>query len=423
MSAVASARPTVLLKMHNAWTMDVSSSPNEEDGSRVDCKMGFEVPPGYLLCRTPRYFGFSRDRPGVHYDEVRCSYGPGQAFIAIAQFFYALSALYAARRHQILRFGYAAFGLTTAPFAVMSLINLVSLLFRPDFDEVYLVGSRVLDECLRRCNTDLSQVKIVADIAEPNPVELDVREYTVTLNGFKTATKAVQAHFTGDKDGEQLAMLEKQSEAGKSSDGVEKDVEWSTERPTSLQGSTSNTSAVHSYLVLTDEDDARFVPGKTCQLTICSNNPCVEAVHPARIAWRKLFGTTGSPPKMAAPTIKDKKHAARWAPDVFATLFIVVVIDTVVLAIVGGLSGFRRGRSTFAQRVWTMCWLVVSLFAAPFGLGLVWVYDFFKTKAKLLAWLVTGFGGFLLAGFCAVPIGGMVVVVQEFRAFGNCISL
>ncbi|OAL43974.1 hypothetical protein IQ07DRAFT_260839 [Pyrenochaeta sp. DS3sAY3a] len=52
-----------------------------------------------------------------------------KATIALAQSAYALTTLYRARGDQIAQFGFAAFGLTVAPYAVMSIVNLLGNLY------------------------------------------------------------------------------------------------------------------------------------------------------------------------------------------------------------------------------------------------------------------------------------------------------
>ena len=51
---------------------------------------------------------------------------------------------------QIQRYGYAAFGLTVAPYLLMSIVNLLGTMLTPDYPCLYLVSSEVMDEAARR---------------------------------------------------------------------------------------------------------------------------------------------------------------------------------------------------------------------------------------------------------------------------------
>jgi len=62
--------------------------------------------------------------------------------ITITQLMFSITTLYRARGDQISHFGYASFGLTVIPYAVMSLINLCGNLVCPQYSSVYLVRTK-----------------------------------------------------------------------------------------------------------------------------------------------------------------------------------------------------------------------------------------------------------------------------------------
>ncbi|KAF2478289.1 uncharacterized protein BDR25DRAFT_276181, partial [Lindgomyces ingoldianus] len=64
---------------------------------------------------------------------ISSTYNLVKALIALAQTGYASLTLYRSRGDQIQQFGFAAFGLTVAPYAVMSIVNLVGNLCRPEY--------------------------------------------------------------------------------------------------------------------------------------------------------------------------------------------------------------------------------------------------------------------------------------------------
>lgn len=115
------------------------------------------LPAGYFLITVPENATFSNDeapsknpfnvtpyrRPSI---SVSASYNTPQAFAAVLQAIFAALTLYHAYGHQIDRFGYAAFGLTVVPYAIMSLLNLIANLVCPTYPAMYLVSNKALRE-------------------------------------------------------------------------------------------------------------------------------------------------------------------------------------------------------------------------------------------------------------------------------------
>ncbi|KAL5441397.1 hypothetical protein PMIN05_004514 [Paraphaeosphaeria minitans] len=58
------------------------------------------------------------------------------------------------------------FGLTVAPYAVVSLVNLLGSLARPDYDAVYMVGSPIMAEECRRKGLDGYYDGVVGEVFE-----------------------------------------------------------------------------------------------------------------------------------------------------------------------------------------------------------------------------------------------------------------
>ncbi len=82
--------------------------------------------------------------------ELSTNYSLPKYIIAIFQTVYASATLYQTTGDQIRRYGFAAFGLTVAPYLVMSIINLLGTMLTPDYSCVYLVRSEIMDEASRR---------------------------------------------------------------------------------------------------------------------------------------------------------------------------------------------------------------------------------------------------------------------------------
>ncbi|KAJ7909938.1 hypothetical protein B0H13DRAFT_2192607, partial [Mycena leptocephala] len=84
--------------------------------------------------------------PGPGAVVISASKNAARAVVAILQTFYGIFTLYRARGDQIARYGYAAFGLTVAPYTMMSIINLLGSVLTPSYPTMYLVRSEVMDE-------------------------------------------------------------------------------------------------------------------------------------------------------------------------------------------------------------------------------------------------------------------------------------
>jgi len=69
---------------------------------------------------------------------------------ALIQLGFSCISIYRARQNQVEQYGYAAFGLTVVPYAVMSLVNLTAHIVSSDYPTIFLVRSEVMDEAERR---------------------------------------------------------------------------------------------------------------------------------------------------------------------------------------------------------------------------------------------------------------------------------
>jgi hypothetical protein len=82
---------------------------------------------------------------------ISCSYSLTKAFISLLQSAFAITTLVrASEGEQISLYGYSAFSLSVAPYAVMSLINLFANLVCPQYSTLYMVGNDVMDEAEAR---------------------------------------------------------------------------------------------------------------------------------------------------------------------------------------------------------------------------------------------------------------------------------
>lgn len=91
------------------------------------------------------------------------------------------------------------------------------------------------------------------------------------------------------------------------------------------------------------------------------------------------------------------------------------ILSFIPIAVIGGMTRFRPGHSTHAQRSWIMSWIV-------FGAYLGWWQGYVSSTSH-----VAGLGlfqliylGLICALYSAPALGGMIVVGQEISSYGVC---
>ncbi|KAJ6443560.1 metallophosphoesterase [Purpureocillium lavendulum] len=88
--------------------------------------------------------GFFRPEEAPH-TVLSCNYNVIKILVSVAQLGIAVTTLYRTQGDQIKVYGYAAFGLTVAPYAWMSLVNLAGNLMCPQYNTMFVVESSGLD--------------------------------------------------------------------------------------------------------------------------------------------------------------------------------------------------------------------------------------------------------------------------------------
>jgi hypothetical protein len=100
--------------------------------------------------------GSNNNKPGgIDEDDVQklslaADYSAAKLLVSLAQAVWASVTLYQARGNQVQLYGYAAFGLTVAPYAFMSVVNSVATLLTPSYQAVYLLRTPIMDEAEQR---------------------------------------------------------------------------------------------------------------------------------------------------------------------------------------------------------------------------------------------------------------------------------
>ncbi|UNI20850.1 hypothetical protein JDV02_006899 [Purpureocillium takamizusanense] len=110
------------------------------------------MPAGYKLMVLPSWTTFEDDEPGegtAKRARIQTNYSVIKVLVSLGQLIFAVVTLYEARGNQIEVYGYAAFGLTVAPYIWMSFVNLLANLLCPQYSSMLLIGSPALDEMRR----------------------------------------------------------------------------------------------------------------------------------------------------------------------------------------------------------------------------------------------------------------------------------
>ncbi|KAH7176197.1 hypothetical protein EDB81DRAFT_897304 [Dactylonectria macrodidyma] len=116
-------------------------------------------------------------KPEQNFTSISCSYDLAKILVALGQTIFAAATLYQTRGDQISIYGYAAFGLTVTPYAMMSVVNLLGNLVRPTYPAMYIVRP--------------------PDPIKPNP---DQPNYTELMSDYERGVELV-TRLTSEFDG------------------------------------------------------------------------------------------------------------------------------------------------------------------------------------------------------------------------------
>ena len=278
--------------------------------------------------------------------------------------------LYKARGTQIERYGYAAFGLTVLPYMMVSIVNLVGSLLTSEYEAIYMVHSKIMDEMTSRGGLCDGVVGTIERPEHQTYIYVDGEEETIpqgTRMQFSSRGGELQCKDVAEKAtdvGLRIAM--------RNSIEPVKDIwlwqKWS-----------------RTYWTSKKKHD-RPLDFRPTRLL------CV----PSHLSFTRL--------------------PRRWPQTCLNTLSIILLILSfgVPYLVIGLLSGFRLRDSTATQRTFTLNWLIcgqlqgyaVSLIEAATG------------KRKLMRGFIV-----IFVSYGSYSIMGLVAVVQEMLEFGTCKAL
>ena len=289
------------------------------------------------------------------------SFSAAKTFVSIFQIIYSFYTLLHDSHYQIQYFGFAAFPLTVAPYAVMSIVNLLGGLLFPIYPAVFLVQSEV-------------------------SVEVEQRH-------------------------------------GKMFDGMVGSLELSEDNSAMFMMQDQGTEHVHSAVILGPKaPDNNVVDDLAVSIPTF---PPFQRLEPL------LSGPILSP-VLRRVSLGLQYFRYIYRPDVLLTFLILTfrarkplpIDDTrnailsflsdiftigVPLAVIGGLSGFKAGRTPVAQACLLMVWFEFGAGIGPF------IFSTLSMSGTYQKWF------YKIVFLYSVPaIGGFVVVAHMIAAYGNC---
>lgn len=95
-----------------------------------------------------------------------------------------------------------------------------------------------------------------------------------------------------------------------------------------------------------------------------------------------------------------------------------IVIGSVPIAIIGGLSGFEHGSSSQAQRVWIIAWLALGIAIGPISYFAPTYMSYSMEDAGSAT-----YAKLIMLVYAVPAFGGFVVVAKMLWEYGRCISL
>jgi hypothetical protein len=278
---------------------------------------------------------------------------------AFLQALYAIFTLYDSRGAQIDLYGYAAFGLTVVPYAVMSVLNLFANIVTPSYSTIYLVESEVMKEAEQRKGSRFSNVvgriKSFEDSSETN----DTQRYVV---GRLTEGDVLCLPPVSPPDREQNEDFQ---------------------------------------VLTTGPDTGRHL---SVQVPTCPRFHRTDGIHELE------------------PPLRKQRLGERF--NLLDHLLFLLVCG-IELAVIGGLSGFRKAGSTQSQQIWIMTWFAVGcllgflihnprLIVLRGGPETSMRQQTDEIRSSKVVWILMS----------SVPsVGGFVMVGQMIKEYGSCFRL
>ncbi|KAF4626091.1 hypothetical protein G7Y89_g12070 [Cudoniella acicularis] len=385
----------------------------------------YKLPPGYYFASVPRNASFSHMKGDPSFNAspkttLSCSHNLVKILVALGQAIYALFTLYNTKGNQISQYGYAAFGLTVTPYAIVSILNLVGAILCPEYSVQYIVESTIFDEAVRRCDGTnyficgavgrLAEETIRVESAHPqdSPKPKWLARSLGVIAGSPGASGVYHVNSESQADISTIMIPGRENLPA---------------RPQAQSGS------LGVYETSLDPSDPEESPTYSSSwiILIPSSNPIKGLGVPTRADQYEISEAVEDKSSSTwTLTIPGHRTSEFDKSNIIYALRLSMACNIIPLILIGCLTGFHQGNSTSAQRGWIMAWLSFG-FLGSFSAPLLLDGDPTSTPAETYraslshSEMVTQAVGFLV--YATPAIGGFVVVGQMLREFGTCVKL
>jgi hypothetical protein len=131
------------------WDTDsVTSGSQHLEQSKMRLHGSYRLKKEYCLVPVPARAAVSAPagRTDASHYLLASSHNIPRMLISFIQALWAIVTLYRARGDQVDQFGYAAFGLTVAQYAFMSVINIIGNLLQPEYPSLFMIRTPLMNE-------------------------------------------------------------------------------------------------------------------------------------------------------------------------------------------------------------------------------------------------------------------------------------
>lgn len=376
------------------------------------------------------------------------NYSLPKAISALVQLLFSTIQLNRAAKAEVDYYGFAAFSLTVAPYAVMSLVNLVANTLTPTYSALYMVHSEVMEEAIQRGSIFDGVVgSLVPEALDVNNAQCNCFPVTGSCRQVVKKGLALLPLYLRFEDG-LLIRQENRQYPPKCSE-----IELvSSEDKTSLTFLYPFRPQARRRLQVSPIPDhaggfkdfshdgewpMRLAPPALNTRLQADAEGMTSIMIPACPNFRRQSHRKFSIiPANCTQYDKDSHRLATHdRPANLATNMTTVaswIVGAVSIAIYGGLSGFQKGRSTVAERTITMIWLSFGIAMGPsfpdstkmlihyaddhWGKASPSYHRFMYMLSSAVVYMVLPiYGGASIAGF--------VIVGIMIKQWGNCVTL
>lgn len=353
-----------------------STSPVDHESIKIHglCNLA----PGYgLSYLSPKVKVYARHNPqvgeqGIKSTKLASTHDIPRILFSLIQTVSGGYSLYKARGSQIDRYGFAAFGLTVLPYMIVSIINFIGSLLSAEYETVYMVHSRTMDEMISRGGL----VDGVVGSLHDNPTIETASPHSSERLGENTTS----IHFEGYAN--QLHGYEA---------GIEKEKE-------------------RNFTILPYEPP-KPPPSRRWIVRFCQR---YRRWHGLVTVYETKQNSKPSGPAIDVPSHFSIRHLPPPSYQAYLNvLAILMLFLTLALPyiVIGLLTGWKANQSTSTQRNFALTWLVAGQ-AQGYAVAKVEMLTGRKSSIRGLIVIFIAYGSNCLCG--------LTMVAQEMIEFGTC---